>query len=360
MNDSEFFYRGRWAISAALTNLGLEKGDNILFQAYTCIAVPKGIVGAGMNPIVLDVNRRSLFVDPEALEKVILKYRIKCFILQHTFGFFCPKSIVSVCERHNVKIIEDCAHLFQGYNQGRDLYKTDAKIFSLEWGKPIPAGIGGILEMKNAPNANGKLKRNLLGWIKIELQYIAFRALYRPTLFFTVKRVFDLLKGSSLVEDNGMDVDDFESGKEELMLRISPMVKKRYQRLLRAHKSNESHYGERINSLVKQFLEYKHIDKLNLDFDFAVPLRIPVMVENKAEVLREAARLNIPLGDWYGSPIDPLSENAIEELVQHSSNLTASSELSSSVVTIPLDRLQSSKLMARTLQFLEQRIRYED
>lgn len=353
MNNTKFYYRGRWALSAALESLDLDEGDNVLFQAYTCVAVPKGIIGAGMTPVMVDVSPRSLFVDDRTLEKVIVAKNIKCFIIQHTFGFLCPKSLFEICRKHKVKVVEDCAHLFPGFDNVMDSYQGDARIFSLEWGKPIPAGLGGVLEMDKDIIGADTTSVRFMSWVKIELQYLAFRLFYRPSLFFLVKRIFSVLKGSALVEDNGMDEEMIQNDSDDRRYKISPLVKRRYKRMLRAHIESQKDNQARLSSFISQFLEYRHLDKLGLDFGCGVPLRIPVMVNNKAEVLLEAAHKKIPLGDWYDTPIDPLHEEAIDLFRIGSDKLEYSWELSTTVVTIPLDGLQSTELMDKTLKFLE-------
>lgn len=356
MSKLEFYYRGRWAITRGLENLGLNEGDNVLFQAYTCVAVPKGILAAKMVPFIIDVEPRSLFVNPKVLERVLVRNKIKCFIVQHTFGFICPNEIFEVCRKHNVKILEDCAHLFLGFERNLTKYKEgDARVFSLEWGKPIPVGLGGVLEIKNGIKVATAEESNYLNWLKIEIQYLVFSWFYRSSYFFFLKRVFSLLKGSILLEDNGMKEESLHEDFDELNYKISPMVYRRFKRQLAFLQRNDKVHRDRLNGFVNQFLNYRELDKLALDFTESIPLRIPVMVNNKAEVLKDAASVGIPLGDWYDSPIDPLSGPEISKIQNESDLLVSSWELSSHVVTIPLDRIQNKNLMEKTLVFLKQR-----
>lgn len=353
MQELDFFYRGRWAIAQALRELGLNEGDTVLFQAYTCIAVPKGIVAAKMKPVIIDTKEGSLFVDQEHLENVILAEKVKCFIVQHTFGFICPQELFTICKKHNVKIIEDCAHLFQGYDR---VYKKelfgDARIFSLEWGKPIPCGIGGVLEMDfKRVSVKPKVSRPMR-WLKLELQYFAFSLVYRPSLFFFTKKIFNLLKGTGIVEDNGMNGDFLFKDNQEEEIDISPFVKRRY---LRLHKRFSGEFDMRLlekQKFVKQFNQFQGLNKLNLDFANAFPLRIPVIVSDKKKVLLEAEKERIPLGDWYDTPIDPIPNEVIKNHILGADLLVNSRNLSEKVVTIPLDKLQSTMLMTKTLNFL--------
>ena len=70
--QTEFFYRGRWAMAAVLKSFGLNSGDKIVIQGYTCIAVPQAISALGMVPVVVDTEN-SLFMSPYLLEDELKK-----------------------------------------------------------------------------------------------------------------------------------------------------------------------------------------------------------------------------------------------------------------------------------------------
>ena len=49
------------------------------------------------------------------------------------------------------------------------------------------------------------------------------------------------------------------------------------------------------------------------DLHNSIPMRFPVWVNEKKEVLKRASELNIPLGDWYSTTVDPLSIDEVME-----------------------------------------------
>ena len=54
------FNSGRSAFLAILKNLGLEKGDEILLQAFTCNAAVNPIIASGLVPVFVDIEKETL------------------------------------------------------------------------------------------------------------------------------------------------------------------------------------------------------------------------------------------------------------------------------------------------------------
>src|SRR3989344_9244175 len=62
------FNAGRSALLAILASAGIGKGDEVLVQAFTCVAVANSILWAGAKPIFVDIDN-SLNIDPIDVEK---------------------------------------------------------------------------------------------------------------------------------------------------------------------------------------------------------------------------------------------------------------------------------------------------
>ena len=54
------FYKGRQAIGEALKILKIGPGDEVIVQAFTCVAVVRPILETGATPVYVDVVTRSL------------------------------------------------------------------------------------------------------------------------------------------------------------------------------------------------------------------------------------------------------------------------------------------------------------
>ena len=101
---------GRSGLFLILQALGIERGDEVLLQAFTCNAVPNPILWVGATPIYVDIDEETLNMDPADLEKKITP-RAKAIIVQHTFGYPADMNrILEIAKKHNLIIIEDCAH----------------------------------------------------------------------------------------------------------------------------------------------------------------------------------------------------------------------------------------------------------
>lgn len=354
---SKFFYRGRWAMAAVLKSFGLVPGDKVVLQSYTCIAVPQGISALGMFPLIVDTDENSLFMSPSILEDTLKKNDVKCVIIQHTFGYLAPESLYKICDKYNVKIIDDCAHLFPGFNSIiKADYLTGNKFYSMEWGKPVPVGIGGFLESESPIISLKNMRYDIMKIIKIELQYLGFQLFYRPFFFFKIKKLFGILTKLGLFEGNNMNIKDLDMSNKEMYIHISPFVKKRYLKELKRKLflfDNKRNEFQKIIQLLHSQLPSK-ISKFNLEK--SMPMRFPVWVNDKKEVLKKASKLNIPLGDWYSTAVDPLSIDEVKELGWTKFNLENSTNLSEHIVTIPIDKNLNEKSFEKIILLLKKYI----
>ena len=53
-------FKGRHAIYEALRRLGIGQGDEVIVQAFTCVAVIRPILDLGATPIYVDVKSKTL------------------------------------------------------------------------------------------------------------------------------------------------------------------------------------------------------------------------------------------------------------------------------------------------------------
>jgi len=140
------FNSGRAGWLAILTALNLEKESEILIQGFTCNAVVNPIIWLGLKPVFVDIEEKTLNMDPEDLKKKITP-KSKVVLVQHTFGKPADlETIVKICEKHNLFLIEDCAHCLGTYFQGR-LVGTFGKaaFFSFGRDKLISSVFGGAV-----------------------------------------------------------------------------------------------------------------------------------------------------------------------------------------------------------------------
>lgn len=150
-NTKVFSYSSaRSSIAACLDAWGIGPGDKVLISAFTCLAVPTGIIAVGAKPIYADVNPLSLNNSESQLINLI-EDNVKAIIIQHTMGFGVSFSkLIEIAAERNILLIEDCALSWGAVQSGVLLgSKADAVIFSMELSKTISTGWGGVLLSRN-------------------------------------------------------------------------------------------------------------------------------------------------------------------------------------------------------------------
>jgi dTDP-4-amino-4,6-dideoxygalactose transaminase len=105
------FGSGREGLLALLRALEVQPGDEVIVQGYTCIVVPNAIRASGAVPVFADIERDTLNLDLEVTAQAITP-RTRAIIVQHTFGIPGDlKALRSLCDAHQLALIEDCAHV---------------------------------------------------------------------------------------------------------------------------------------------------------------------------------------------------------------------------------------------------------
>jgi len=141
---------GTSALHAAYFGVGIGPGDEVIVPTYTFLATVMPILQCCGIPIFADMDRNTLTLDPNDVEQRITS-RTQAVVVTHMWGHPADmERLVSICEKHNLALIEDCSHAHGATYRGQ-LVGTfgDVGCFSLEGHKAIVAGEGGILITKD-------------------------------------------------------------------------------------------------------------------------------------------------------------------------------------------------------------------
>jgi 8-amino-3,8-dideoxy-alpha-D-manno-octulosonate transaminase len=140
---------GTAALKVGLVALGVKAGDEVITQSFTFIATVEAILELGAIPVIAEVDK-SLNMDPEDLEKKITE-KTKVIIPVHMGGVPAKMDkIIQIAKNHNLPVFEDSAQAFGGVFQGKYLGTIgEAGIYSLDLGKIITTGEGGLLVTNN-------------------------------------------------------------------------------------------------------------------------------------------------------------------------------------------------------------------
>lgn len=110
---------GTDALHLAILAAGIGPGDEVITSPFTFIATAEAICYAGATPVFVDINPQTFNIDPALIEAAITP-RTKAIIPVHIFGqpADMPK-ISSICEKHGLLLIEDCAQSFGAAINGK-------------------------------------------------------------------------------------------------------------------------------------------------------------------------------------------------------------------------------------------------
>ncbi|GAB3513124.1 DegT/DnrJ/EryC1/StrS family aminotransferase [Spirosoma knui] len=100
---------GTDALQLAMMALNLKPGDEVIIPAFTYIAVAEVIALLGLTPVMVDVDPQTFTIIPEQIERAITP-NTKLVVPVHLFGQCADMArILSICQRHHVRVIEDAA-----------------------------------------------------------------------------------------------------------------------------------------------------------------------------------------------------------------------------------------------------------
>lgn len=149
----------KYAISAANGTVTLQMaleacevgvGDEVILPGLTWQATAATILDANATPILVDICDDSWCIDPKAIEAAITP-RTKAIMPVHLYGSFCDMDeIMRIAKKHNLYVIEDCAHKHGGEWNGKKAGSIgDVGSFSFQLSKHLTAGEGGVLTTNN-------------------------------------------------------------------------------------------------------------------------------------------------------------------------------------------------------------------
>jgi len=145
---------GSAAIHCAIAAIDPEPGDEIVTTPITDMGALTPILYQGAIPVFADVDPLTCNVTPESIEGA-LSERTRAVIVTHLFGNPCDMTrIVKLCRERGIAVIEDCAQSFLARHTGRPVGTLgDIGAFSLQQGKHITTGEGGLVITNNADYA---------------------------------------------------------------------------------------------------------------------------------------------------------------------------------------------------------------
>ena len=207
----------------------------------------------------------SLNLDPALLEKSITT-KTKAIIVQHTFGIPARIELIKkITQKHNILLIEDCAHSLGATVNGQKVGTFgDAAFFSFGRDKVLSSVFGGLFIINN------KSKASKLQSFKEEYQKInypsyswIFQQLLHPVVFALILPLYNLILGKVLLFvlqklkllSYPVYPIEKEGGKEERLFRKYPnaLAMLACQQLDKLERYNKSNRCSKISSNSRKY-----------------------------------------------------------------------------------------------------------
>ncbi len=336
----------------------------VILQAYTTTALPLAIKQAGFTPVYVDIKENTYNIDPNKIESKITG-RTKAIIVQHTFGIPAEIDKISeICKKHNLFLIEDCAHSLGAEFGGKKIGTFgDAAFFSFGRDKIISSTSGGMVIAKDNVLA-GKIKEfqnsldfpasewilqqlihPLVFWCALPVYY--FLNIGKAKIFLAQKlgiisRAYsqeekDGIAGSVFSPPNlggarGGIISQNKYGYKFPNI-LAVLALNQFKKLERFNNhrrkiaeiyQNEFHYDNMNYHSVEMYdirneKKTKHFDSLDNQSLIKLPRIIPeskpsflyytIQVDRRDELLKFAAKKHIILGDWFPGALGPKGIN---------------------------------------------------
>jgi dTDP-4-amino-4,6-dideoxygalactose transaminase len=332
---------GRTALLTILQALGISKGDEVLVQAYTCVAVPEPVLWLGAKPVYVDCEGETLGMDPTDLRRKITS-KAKVVIIQHTLGNPAQiDEIMAIARQYGLIVIEDCAHALGAEYKGKKVGTFGAaSFFSFGRDKVISSVFGGMIITQDEALAKriGIIRNSFETpsklWIFRQLLHPLILTLAKAT--YTTKNIGKIImtiaRRLSIISV-AVEKTELSGGKPTFAFKKMPealaaLALKQFKKLemFNAHRKE-------IAALYERELREEKIGLLAENGSGTnIFLRFPLFLENPKELIAFAKTKDIELGNWYQDPIAPAGVDT--EAIGYGSNPTAE-QLAALSVNLP-------------------------
>lgn len=335
------FQRGRDALFVLLKAMGISEGDEVILQAYTCVVVPNAIQYIGATPIYADIEEGGYNIDPELIEAAIT-HHTKAVIVQHTFGEPANlEKIQDICKKHNLLLIEDCAHALSAEYNGKKVGTFgDAAIYSFGRDKIISSVWGGMVSTDDSELA--KKVKTLRDELPFPTLFQTKQALLHPLLFALIKPFYHFKFGKALLlffqkiqliprvifpkEKKGMKPKFFPQQMSNILARLAQHQLKKIERFKKHRLKMADLYREALESATNY-----HLPPTN---SHSAWLRYTIRTPEAGSILKRARKKGIYLGDWYRTVLAP--EDCPPEFFQyHAGSCPRAEKAAEETVNLP-------------------------
>lgn len=306
---------GSAAVELALKSVGIGRGDEVIVPNLTFIASIEGILEVDAVPVLIDIDRTTWNIDSNLIEPAITS-KTKAILPVHLHGRLANmEEILPIAKKHNLRVIEDSAQAhgaYRGPNKAGSC--SDAAAFSFYPGK----NLGAIGEAGGVTTNN----KEISDWIQLARNY------------GSKEKYHHIQRG------NNFRLDELQSHFLSTKLKhLDDWIEKR----IRAAKLYDS------------ILDSLGIQRTSTDEGRHVYHIYSVLVEQRDKVMSKLNEIGIGASSHY--PIPCHSQVGYKSFVKIGSNLKVSEEISSKLLSLPIDESITSEQITYICQELSKIIR---
>lgn len=347
------YSKGRAALAEAI-RIATGGSGKVAVSGLTCYSVIQAVEAAGCTPVYVDIRTSDLHFGPSELEDSFAKHNdIAAVVVQNMLGIPCDiTGIEKVATAHRALLIEDLAHSAGAqYSDGREVGTVgDITMLSFGRDKAIDTVNGGalivrrpelIVQMRPAthqPSFAVQLRDRLyplLAW--------HVRALSRVKLGLPLLALASKLKLTTRSADGDVDVT----------VALPGWQAKRALQELSAVEQRTTLRREKGNLYTDALRRYMPESVLN---DGTVPIRVPLLVNNRAAVLAALKSQQFFIQDtWYDVPVSPVrfyhKVNYVEE------DCPVAVEVAKRIVNLPTHQYVTTEQAAQMARIITEEAR---
>jgi len=183
---------------AVLYDFGVQRGDEVIIPALSFAATGNAVLQAGFTPVFVDIERRTLNINPNKIEKKITE-KTKAIMPVHLMGKPADlDKINEIAKKYNLYVIEDAAEAQSALYKGKNIGTLgDMSAFSLYIAHIISTIEGGIITTNNSNyaeilrslRAHGRACKCDTCVLSLGSQYCSKRFKYDTDIRFVFERV---------------------------------------------------------------------------------------------------------------------------------------------------------------------------
>jgi dTDP-4-amino-4,6-dideoxygalactose transaminase len=139
---------------AVLYDFGAERGDEIIVPALSFVATGNAVLQAGFKPMFVDIDRRTLNIDPLKIEDSVTE-KTRAIMPVHLMGKPADMDAINtVAKKYGLYVVGDAAEAHGAIYKGRNIGTLgDMAAYSLYVAHIITTVEGGIIATDNADYA---------------------------------------------------------------------------------------------------------------------------------------------------------------------------------------------------------------